>query len=392
MVAAVGVRHRRLSAPVAWIVAAVLSVVAALGWPAGPLAVGGVEGEPFEIGPLLPGWSLRQALSPEHGPELFVGFQARPSGSIESPPTLEVRLERDDTVLWADRLSLTRQGMTEYLATFPVPIDGTGYILAVRVLDSPGGGVVLRGVDIGDPDAKTQLTIMGQPLRGFLALGHRMFQRLPPALHLDAVAPRLEGWTLAAAAGAGILAVLVGAAGAIRLVSVYGRVTTGVTAFASVAALVVWLFVAAAHLSVPLDTGADLGILQGLTPTGIAALLAFPVVVMAGLGVIVVAAPRAAVESAGSVARGLWLASIAAIRHWYFAPIPLGGAAAAAAMREAHDVATTLAFLTGAWALLAAVARSTVSRLRGDGLADQVVPEGEEGQVAGEQRAQRVVR
>ena len=385
------VKRRWPVVPAVWIVAVVLSVAAALGWPAGPLVVGGVTGEPFEIGPLLPGWSLRQTVSPERGPELFVGFQARPTASVEAPPTLEVRLERGDTVLWADRLRLTREGMTEYVATFPVATDRVSYTLAVRVLDAPGGGVVLRGADIGDPDAKTQLTIMDRPLRGFLALGHRMFQCLPPVLHLEAMAAALAGWAIAVAAGVAVLAALVGAAAAVLAACVCGRVVAAFATLTSLVALVIWLFVAAAHLSVPLNAGAHIGILHGLTPTGIAALLAFPIVVAAGYAAMVVAAPRAAVGSAVSVVQGLWLAAVTAVRHWYLAPIPLGGAAAAAWMQNAEDVATAFAFLTGAWALFGAVARAAVSRL-GGGVADEMVPKGQEGEVAVEEGARRVVR
>ena len=381
MVAAAIVRRHRPIIPAVWLVAVALSVAAALGWPAGPLVVGGVTGESFEIGPLLPGWSLRQTLSPERGPELFVGIQARPTASLESPATLEVRLEREDAVLWADRLSLTRQGMTEYVATFPVPTERVGYTLAVRVLEAPGGGVVLRGVDIGDPVARTQLTIMGQPLRGFLALGHRTFQRLPPALHLEAIAAAFPQWTIAVAAGVAVLAGLVAAAGAVLVARVYGRLMALVMTLAGAAALVTWLFVAAAHLSVPLDAGAHIGILHGLTPTGIAALLAFPIVVIAGCVAIVARAPRAAVDSVGSVVRGLRLAAVAAIRHWYLAPIPLGGAAAAAWMQGAEDAATALAFLTGAWALFGVAATAAISRL-GGGHSEAGAPEGVREQVS----------
>ena len=254
-----------------------------------------------------------------------MGFQARPTASVTAPPTLEVRLERGDSVEWADRLRLTGSGMAEYVATFPVPTESDGYILAVRVLDAPGGGVVLRGVDIGDPNARTQLTIMGQPLRGFLALGHRMFQRLPPVLHLEALGAAMDQRAVAVAAGVAALAALVGAAAAMLVATVYGRFAAAATAFTGVVALVVWLFMAAAHLSVPLNAGTHIGILSGLTPTGIAAMLAFPIVIIAGLTVIVVAAPQAAVASAVRVARSLWLATVIAIRHWYLGSHPAWG-------------------------------------------------------------------
>lgn len=362
-------------APLVWAVLAVLSVAAALGWPAGPLIVGGVQGEPFGIGPLLPGWSLSQEVRPEAGPELFVGFEAQPTSNVDGPAVVEVRLERDEQLLWADRLRLTGPGIREYVATFPVPTDRAGYRLAVRVLEAPGGGVVLRGADIGEPTARTQLTIMGQPLRGFLALGHRMFQRVPPVRHLETVVGAIEGWTVTLAAGVAVLGALGGAMATVLLVCVYGRLVAGVTALVGLAALAIWLFVAAVHLSVPVDAGVPIGVLRGLTPTGMAALLAFPFLVLAGGAVMLITAPRVAVASAGSVVRALWQAAVTAVRHWYLAPVPLGGAAAAAVTQDATDVATVLAVLTGAWALLAAAVAPAVSRLRGRRLADEEILE-----------------
>ena len=375
MVAAVTVARRRPIAPLVWAVLAVLSVVAALTWPAGPLIVGGVQGEPFGIGPLLPGWSLSQEIRPEAGPELFVGFEARPTANVAGSAVLEVRLERDELVLWADRLRLTGPETREYVATFAVPTDGAGYRLAVRVLEAPGGGVVLRGADIGEPTARTQLTIMGQPLRGFLALGHRMFQRVPPVRHLEAVVGAIEGWTVAVAAGVAVLGALGGAMATVLLARVYGRLIAGATALIGLTALAIWLFVAVIHLSVPLDAGVPIGVLRGLTPTGMVALLAFPFLVLAGGAVIVITVPRAAVASAASVVRALWQAAVTAVRHWYLAPVPLGGAAAAAVTQDATDVATALAVLTGAWALLAAAAVPAISWLRGRRLADEEVLE-----------------
>lgn len=369
------VARRRPVAPLVWAALAVLSVVAALGWPSGPLIVGGVQGEPFRIGPLLPGWSLRQELRPEAGPELFVGFEAQPTSNVAGSAVLEVRLERDERVLWADRLRLIGPEMREYVATFAVPTEGAGYRLAVRVLEAPGGGVVLRGADIGEPTARTQLTIMGQPLRGFLALGHRMFQRVPPVRHLEAVVGSIEGWTVAVAAGVAVLGALGGAMATVLLVRVYGRLVAGVTALIGLTAMVMWLFVAVVHLSVPVDAGVPIGVLRGLTPTGMAALLAFPFLVLAGGAVILIVAPRAAVASATRVVRALWQAAVTAVRHWYLAPVLLGGAAAAAVTQDATDVATALAVLTMAWALLAAAVVPALSWLRGRRLADEDVLE-----------------
>lgn len=373
-------RHIR-GAPLVWMIAAVLSVVAAVGWPAGPLIVGGVAGEPFEIGPLPTGWSVRQTLRPETGPELFVGFRARQTANMKSVPTLELRLERDDQVFWADRVRVTDDGMREYVATFAVPTDGAPYRMVVRVLEARGGGVVLQGVDIGEPTATTQLTIMEQPLRGFLALGHRMFQRVPPVRHLNAVADDLEHWTITFAVGAAVLAALFGAVAAVMIAQAYGHATAAATTLVGVVALAIWLFVAAVHLSVPVDAEAQIGVLRGLTPTGIVALLAYPVVVSAGGGVLFLLLPGVAVASAGRVVRALGLAAITAIRHWYLAPVPLGGAAAAAVTQDANDVATALAVLTGAWALVGAATVPTVSRLRRGRLADEEVLKGKEGEI-----------
>lgn len=375
VVAAMKSARRRPIAPIVWAVLTVLSVVAALGWPAGPLIVGGVQGELFRIGPLLPGWSLSQEVRPEAGPELFVGFDVQPTANVAGSAMLEVRLERDDLVLWADRLRLTEPEMREYVATFPVPTDGAGYRLAVRVLEAPGGGVVLQGADIGEPTARTQLTIMGEPLRGFLALGHRMFQRVPPVRHLESVVAAIEGWTVAVAAGVAVLGALGGAMSTVLLVRVYGRLVAGVTALIGLAALAIWLFVATVHLSVPLDAGVPIGVLRGLTPTGTAVLLAFPFLVLAGGAVILITVPRVAVASAASVVRALWQAAVTAVRHWYLAPVPLGGAAAAAVTQDLTDLATFLAVLTVAWALLAAAAAPAISRLRSRRLADKEILE-----------------
>ena len=291
VVASVTATLRIRVAPLVWMIAAVVSVVAAVVWPAGPLIVGGVHGEPFEIGPLPPGWSVRQTLRPEPAPELFVGFEARPTANMESAPTLEVRLERDDQVLWADRVRVIGEGMREYVATFAVPTDGADYRMVVRVLEARGGGVVLAGADIGEPTATTQLSIMEQPLRGFLALGHRMFQRVPPVRHLEAVSTAVEQWTVTAAAAGAVLAALGGAVATVLLRRIYGGSIAVSTATVGLASLVVWLSVAAVHLSVPLDTEAQIGVLRGLTPTGTAALLAFPFVVVLGVAAIIVNAP-----------------------------------------------------------------------------------------------------
>ena len=60
-------------------------------------------------------------------------------------------------------------------------------------------------------------------------------------------------------------------------------------------------------------------------------------------------------------------------------------------MQEAHDVATALAFLTGAWALLGVVATAAVSR-RGGGRSEEGAPEAPASEVSVERGAPRVTR
>ena len=51
----------------------------------------------------------------------------------------------------------------------------------------------------------------------------------------------------------------------------------------------------------------------------------------------------------------MWQAAVTAVRHWYLAPVPLGGAAAAAVTQDADDVATALAMAAIGMALLATI-------------------------------------
>ena len=101
------VTHRRPVVPLAWMLLVALSVAAMLGVTTAPIPVAGTVGEVFGIGPLSQGWSIRQDIRPIRAPELFVAIRARPSHPDAQSPELEVRLERDDVVLWADRLRLT---------------------------------------------------------------------------------------------------------------------------------------------------------------------------------------------------------------------------------------------------------------------------------------------
>ena len=334
--------RRRLIAPIAWVLLLVLSAAAALGTAAGPVAVRNVDGEPFDIGPLLEGWSVRQEIRPVPAPELFVGFQARPANAAGRPPTLEVRLERDSDLLWADRVLLEDPDMTEYVATFSVPTDDAGYALVVRVIEASDGGATLRGVNVGSETAVTQLAVMGQATPGFLALGHQVFQRVPPIHQAVSIASSLERQALAGAVGAGVLAVLASVPAVRSLARLHGRRVATVVTAVSAGTLAVWLLIAAAHVGAPSSAGVRIGVLQGLVPTGVVAVLAFPVLAFLGWAVALAQLPDKA-AGAWRDARTLGRAMIAVVRRWHLAPIPLAGAAATVLVLDAEQLATALA-------------------------------------------------
>ena len=319
--------RRRHIAPIGWVLLLVLSAAAALGTPGGPIAVSNVDGEPFDIGPVLEGWSVRQEIRSVPAPELFVGFQARPAKAAGRPPTLEVRLERDSDLLWADRVLLEGPDMTEYVATFSVPTDDAGYALVVRVIEAPSGGAILRGVNVGAATAVTQLAVMGQATPGFLALGHQVFQRVPPVHQVVSIASSLERQALAGAVGAGVLAVLASVPAVRSLARLYGRRATAIVAGVSAGTLAIWLLIAAVHIGAPSITGVRIGVPQGLVPTGVGALLAFPVLAFMGWAAALARLPDRAASAWGD-ARTVGRAMIAVVRRWHLAPIPLAGAAA----------------------------------------------------------------
>ena len=334
--------RRRLIAPIGWVLLLVLSAAAALVTAAGPVAVRNVDGEPFDIGPLLEGWSVRQEIRPVPAPELFVGFQARSVNAAGRPPTLEVRLERDSDLLWADRVLLEGPDMTEYVATFSVPTDDAGYALVVRVIEASDGGAILRGVNVGSETVVTQLAVMGQAAPGFLALGHQVFQRVPPIRQAESIASSLEWQALAGAVGAGVLAVLASVPAVRSLARLHGRRVTAIVAAVSAGTLAIWLLIAAAHLGTPSITGVPIGVPQGLVPTGIGALLAFPVLAFLGWAAALAQLPDKAASARRDI-RSFGRTMLAVVRQWHLTPVPLAGAAATAFVLDGERLATALA-------------------------------------------------
>ena len=337
------VTRRRPVLPLAWMLLAALSVAAMLGMTTAPIPVAGTVGETFGIGPLSQGWSVRQDIRPIQAPELFVAIRARPSHPDAQSPELEVRLERDDVVLWADRLLLTSPHLAEYVAAFPVPTDGEDYTLAVRVIESHGGAVVLQGVNIGETTTSARLSIMGRPEPGFLAMQHLLFQRAPPLPHLESIGaslgPRGQLPVAGVVAALAVLAIITAFG---PLARAYGWRMAVAVAVVSALAWIVWILVALPHLSATPSGGFQVGVTSGLPPRAIAVVLLFPSLAIAGYVAVLGKLPGK-LDGPRYLAKGSIQAAIVSGRHWRLAPIPFSGAAAVATVFEAIPVATALA-------------------------------------------------
>ncbi len=370
----------RLAALIVWTLLAALAAAAMLVLPARPVVVGGIDGSPFEMGPLFQGWSLRQDIRPTRARELFVGFHARPNADASAPPTLELRLERGGEARWAARVRLERAGMSEYAAAFPAATDGAPYTLTVRVIEAHGGGVLVRGVHVRGPPTGERLTIMDRAMPDVLALGHELLQPAAPVLQLRAIAASLDGPAAAAAAGLGALALAPGAVAAVMLAHAYGRGAAAAASAAAAAALAVWLLLLAARLSAPpgLEGLADAAWALRLTSVGLA--LGAPVLLLAGCAAVVLALPAPVTDvqhtagagggalqrAAANVGRSVRYAapviggtiwSAATARRWRLAPIPLMAAAAAAAFAlDAGGLAAVLSTAAMGAALVGAAA------------------------------------
>ena len=338
------VTHRRPVVPLAWMLLVALSVAAMLGVTTAPIPVAGTVGEVFGIGPLSQGWSIRQDIRPIRAPELFVAIRARPSRPDTQSPELEVRLERDDVVLWADRLRLTSPHLAEYVAAFPVPTDGEDYTLAVRVIEAHGGAVVLQGVNIGESTASARLSIMGRPEPGFLGRAAlHVFQRAPPLPHLESImSSLLSRGQLPAAGGVAALAVLAIITAIGPLWRAYGGRVAVAVAVVSALAWVIWTLTALPHLSPASGGGFRIGVANDLPPRAIAVLLLFPILAVVGYAAVLGRLPGK-LDGPYHLAKGTVRAAIVAGRHYRLAPILFSGAAAVAVTLDAIPVATALA-------------------------------------------------
>ena len=337
------VTHRRPVVPLAWMLLVALSVAAMLGVTTAPIPVAGTDGEVFGIGPLSQGWSIRQDIRPIRAPELFVAIRARPTNPDAQSPELEVRLERDDVVLWADRLRLTSPHLVEYVAAFPVPTDGADYTLAVRVIEATGGVVVVQGVNTGESTTSARLSIMERPEPSFLAMQHFLFQRAPPLPYLESIMSSLRPrGQLPAAGGVAALAVLAIITAIGPLWRAYGGRVAVAVAVVSALAWVIWTLTALPHLSPASGGGFRIGVANDLPPRAIAVLLLFPILAVVGYAAVLGRLPGK-LDGPYHLAKGTVRAAIVAGRHYRLAPILFSGAAAVAVTLDAMPVATALA-------------------------------------------------
>ena len=346
------VTHRRPVVPLAWMLLVALSVAAMLGVTTAPIPVAGTDGEVFGIGPLSQGWSIRQDIRPIRAPELFVAIRARPTNPDAQSPELEVRLERDDVVLWADRLRLTSPHLAEYVAAFPVPTDGADYTLAVRVIEATGGVVVVQGVNTGESTTSARLSIMERPEPSFLAMQHFLFQRAPPLPYLESIMSSLRPrGQLPAAGGVAALAVLAIITAIGPLWRAYGGRVAVAVAVVSALAWVIWTLTALPHLSPASGGGFRIGVANDLPPRAIAVFLFFPILAVVGYVAVLGRLPGK-LDGPRYLAKGVMQAAIASGRHWRLAPIPCSGAAAVATVFDAIPVATAFAIAAIGLALL----------------------------------------
>ena len=346
------VTHRRPVVPLAWMLLVALSVAAMLGVTTAPIPVAGTVGEVFGIGPLSQGWSIRQDIRPIRAPELFVAIRARPSHPDAQSPELEVRLERDDVVLWADRLSLTSPHLAEYVAAFPVATNGEDYTLAVRVIEAHGGAVVVQGVNIGETTTSARLSIMGRPEPGFLAMQHFLFQRAPPLPYPESIMSSLRSrGQLPVAGGIAALAVLTLITAVGPLARAYGWRMAAAIAVVWALAWIVWILVALPHLSPTPSGGFQVGVTNGLPPRAIVVVLFFPILASVG-SVAVLGRLPGKLDGWRYLAKGIKQAAIVSGRHWRLAPIPCCGAAAVATVFDAIPLATALAIAAVGLSLL----------------------------------------
>ena len=356
------VTHRRPVVPMAWMLLVALSVAAMLGVTTAPIPVAGTVGEVFGIGPLSQGWSIRQDIRPISAPELFVAIRARPSHPDAQSPELEVRLERDDVVLWADRLSLTSPHFAEYVAAFPVETNGEDYTLAVRVIEAHGGAVALQGVNIGESTTSARLSIMGRPEPGFLAMQHFLFQRAPPLPYLESIMSSLRSrGQLPVAGGIAALAVLAIITAIGPLWRAYGwRMAVAVAAVWALA-WIVWILVALPHLSPAPSGGFQVGVTSGLPPRAIVVVLFFPILASVGYVAVLGKLPGK-LDGPRFLAKGIMQAAIVSGRHWRMAPIPCSGAAAVATVFDAIPLATAFAIAAIGLAVLGIILVTTPAR------------------------------
>ena len=107
--------------------------------------------------------------------------------------------------------------------------------------------------------------------------------------------------------------------------------------------------------------GFHVGVANGLPPRGIAVLLFFPILAIAGYVAVLGRLPGK-LDGPRYLVKAIVHAAIVAGRHWRLAPIPCSGAAAVATVFDAIPVATALAVVAAGLALLGIILTTARTR------------------------------
>ena len=168
--------HQSLAARLRPLILAVALLIAGgIPWllPVIPLPVYWTEGSAFELGPFPEGWSLTQEIETRFAGHIGFSFSARPEKQDGRTPALEVRLEDDEEILWANRVRIDSNEMKRFTVMFPVVttpgwymvVPPGRYLVRIRVLETGEGGAVFRGANSSDDTSPYVLNVMdaGQP-------------------------------------------------------------------------------------------------------------------------------------------------------------------------------------------------------------------------------------
>lgn len=288
-----------------FMLAAALMVAAAIPWalPAILLPVYWNQGTAFELGPIAEGWSIAQEIEMESTSHFGFSFFARSAKRDGRLPTLEVRLERGDQILWADRVRIESADMKKYEVEFPISAAAGRYTVRLRVLETEDGAAIFRGVNpSGDVSVPYALSVMALDQPDDRALDFQVLQLSAPWSWLR-YRPLMSpaGWLIAFSAGT-LIVVPVLAGWSLGLRRRYSGAAVRVLSLSAASALALYL------TALPIVEIAGFNLANGSGRRSIASIVVFPLVLMASY---VLAASGSASRSNGSAK--LWRSVLAVV-------------------------------------------------------------------------------